>query len=194
MKLAKIILASSALTLALAGGASAVTVFDPLVNDPDTGTGGSSQNILSAQHSYVQGSSPTNQFFTITLNGAAATNTYYDILINNKAGGSTKDNIDFIDYYFSTKGNAGSGTTTLYNADATAFTTGTYTKSGDGKTLTWGVKSNLGSNFTWYATAVQGQVKDSTGPVSATPIPGAAWLLGSGVIGLVGLKRRSNNA
>ena len=30
----------------------------------------------------------------------------------------------------------------------------------------------------------------SYNPVSATPIPGAAWLLGSGLVGLVGLRRR----
>jgi hypothetical protein len=30
-------------------------------------------------------------------------------------------------------------------------------------------------------------------PTSATPIPGAAWLLGSGLLGLIGLRRRISN-
>lgn len=34
----------------------------------------------------------------------------------------------------------------------------------------------------------------STGPVSAVPVPAAAWLLGSGVVGLVGVARRRKSA
>ena len=45
--------------------------------------------------------------------------------------------------------------------------------------------------FTWYGATsnMTGHLKDITGPV-VTPIPNAAWLLGSGVVALLVLKRR----
>jgi hypothetical protein len=86
IKLVTITLASSALTLALTGAASATYFYDNIVNDPDLGTGNNAQNILSAQHYKVVGSSPIDQFFTITLKDAAASNTNYDFMIDNKPG------------------------------------------------------------------------------------------------------------
>jgi hypothetical protein len=59
--------------------------------------------------------------------------------------------------------------------------------------LEWRVASgNFPSGlFTWYGATMNNNqnLKDITGPV-VTPIPNAAWLLGSGIIALVGLRRR----
>jgi len=89
------------------------------------------------------------------------------------------------------------------------FTDWTYTSSGwepatvplissglspDKKTLSWQVaQSDVLFQAFWFA----GQVTNpATGSdlgktdVAATPIPSAAWLLGSGILGLVGLRRR----
>lgn len=59
-------------------------------------------------------------------------------------------------------------------------------------TLIWFVnQSFLNDNMNYFAgqTSFNGIVKDIT-PASTTPIPGAIWLLGSGIMGLVGLRRR----
>ena len=64
----------------------------------------------------------------------------------------------------------------------------------NGKYLDWAIpKDQLPDNFTWLAaTLKKGSwvVLNATAPV-ATPIPSAALLLGTGVIGLIGLRRRS---
>ena len=69
-----------------------------------------------------------------------------------------------------------------------------------GKTLEWRVKEGgnfvIGSSFRWWAASMLPGDCDGHGKrtydVMATPIPSAAWLLGSGIIGLIGLKRRAN--
>ena len=50
----------------------------------------------------------------------------------------------------------------------------------------------IGPGSTWYVEAFTGgSLVDTAGNASvATPIPNAAWLLGSGIIGLIGLRRR----
>ena len=63
--------------------------------------------------------------------------------------------------------------------------------------LEWAVKKeDLPDYFAWYALtgdlsggSISG-IFDMTAPALATPIPSAAWLLGSGVIALIGLRRR----
>jgi hypothetical protein len=68
-----------------------------------------------------------------------------------------------------------------------------------GKTLEWWFKDghwdrHIGISFTgWAATLPLGDHHNviETNHVSATPIPNAAWLLGSGVLALIGLKRRN---
>ncbi len=61
------------------------------------------------------------------------------------------------------------------------------------------VLSNLsdGSAGTWYFDVDNGTTPFRIGGVShvtPTPVPAAAWLLGSGLAGLIGLRRRKNNA
>ena len=69
-----------------------------------------------------------------------------------------------------------------------------------GTTLEWRVKDgkgvkHIGNAFTWWAGTMrpgEGSAKRTYDLTNATitPIPSAAWLLGSGIIGLIGLKRR----
>lgn len=62
-----------------------------------------------------------------------------------------------------------------------------------GKTLEWKVdKTLLGSSFSFLGatSTAAGKVVDTTS-VAATPIPGSVWLLGSGLVGLIGLRRRN---
>ena len=71
-----------------------------------------------------------------------------------------------------------------------------------GTTLEWRVKDgrgdrHIGDSFTWWAATMLPadghhgkRTYDMAGPV-VIPIPGAVWLLGSGLLAFVGLKRRS---
>ncbi|MBV5334805.1 MAG: VPLPA-CTERM sorting domain-containing protein [Sulfuricurvum sp.] len=72
----------------------------------------------------------------------------------------------------------------------------------DGKTLEWKIAvSALGTGFNWFAAShdhIQDVVQltwDRTGTMSPAPapvpVPAAAWLLGSGLVGLVSFRRRS---
>ena len=66
-----------------------------------------------------------------------------------------------------------------------------YTEGG-GTILEWRVDDSngfVGSNFTWMAATV-GPTGDYFKDTTVVPIPSAVWLLGSGIIGLIGLKRR----
>ncbi|GAM10705.1 hypothetical protein OR1_02998 [Geobacter sp. OR-1] len=64
--------------------------------------------------------------------------------------------------------------------------------SGDLKLLMWGLPSGSPSTITGHTIFAETHCGGVTADVSATPIPGAAWLLGSGIIGLIGLKRRNS--
>jgi hypothetical protein len=67
-----------------------------------------------------------------------------------------------------------------------------------GKILEWAVKrSDLPGTFSWYGLSGNydgsglSDIFDITHSAVATPIPSAALLLGTGLVGLVGLRRRS---
>lgn len=200
MKIVKIVLASLALTLALAGAASATLFYDVKVLDPDgaINKGDATTNITSAQDSYfLPYVTKTDRFFTITLEDAAS-KTNYSILLDNKTGsGGTYQGISGIDYYFVSRGDE--TTTTLYKWSGSKFETSLdftplFTKTDTNKTLTWEVKYNLGPNFYWYATSSkyngQNDLHDSTSKVTATPTPAAGLLLASGLIGLICVRRK----
>jgi hypothetical protein len=203
MKFTKIMLASSALILIFASVASAAYFYDQIVNDPGQISGNNSQDIQTAQDYYVVPyAATTDRFFRITLGGGANNNTNYSILLDNKNNnGGTYQGISGIDYYFVSKGNTTS--TSVYKWNGSTFAESfdfapILTKTNGNKTLTWEVNSNLGPYFSWWATASKYngnlELYDSTSKVSATPIPAAAWLLGSGLLGLVGIQRRKTSA
>jgi len=71
----------------------------------------------------------------------------------------------------------------------------------DPKTLEWKISAaditklglNVTNPFTWNAfTKWNGDTADTTS-TATTPIPGAIWLLGSGLFGLVAMRRRKEN-
>ena len=66
----------------------------------------------------------------------------------------------------------------------------------NGKYLDWAIpKDQLPDTFSWVAATFHSStltLLDKSNAVT-TPIPSAAWLLGSGIIGLIGLKRRRSN-
>lgn len=68
----------------------------------------------------------------------------------------------------------------------------TPTTSGELKLLMWGLPSGSPSDLTGHTIFAETHCGGVTADVSATPIPGAAWLLGSGIIGLIGLKRKKS--
>jgi hypothetical protein len=61
-------------------------------------------------------------------------------------------------------------------------------------TLEWRVNTgSITSSSQFYGATsrlTDGYVFDTTAPAAVTPIPAAAWLLGSGLIGLIGIKRK----
>jgi hypothetical protein len=67
--------------------------------------------------------------------------------------------------------------------------------------LTWNIQANTGSGWQTINSVLQdisntGDTRSSvgTGFYSAVPIPAAAWLFGSGLLGLVGIARRKKSA
>jgi len=59
-----------------------------------------------------------------------------------------------------------------------------------GNMLEWKLYGDL-KQFTWWGVTEEGMsFRDISSTVVTTPIPSAAWLLGSGVVALVGLRRR----
>ena len=64
-----------------------------------------------------------------------------------------------------------------------------------GITLEWKVAAgDIGTAFTWWAAThdIGSEVDtyDMTGPQTVVPIPTAIWLLGSGLVGLIGFRRK----
>jgi len=54
----------------------------------------------------------------------------------------------------------------------------------------WNLSDTLNFSGTWSGTPGSFTLTSGTVTASTVPIPGAVWLLGSGIVGLIGLKRR----
>jgi hypothetical protein len=96
-------------------------------------------------------------------------------------------------FYSELSGTAGNNipnTPTFTNEQAYAYWSGTEYASDP--VTAWGfgthdgVQGSFIKGFQTYAWAV------SPGQVSAVPVPGAVWLMGTGLLGLLGLKRRGH--
>ena len=139
---------------------------------------------------------------TMALGRAPVIGTTYSVLLGNSPSVFSNPNY-YVDATASSK----------YSSFAVSFGAGNITNNSflqfapywDGnKTLSWMVSKNdlFGGNDFWFA----GQSKPtyglarkpdaifSTTKVTATPIPGVAWLLGSGILGLMSLRRRSKDS
>ena len=128
-----------------------------------------------AQHSFEGGF----HFFQIVLVGNSTTAADYSIVIKQGTGGSYPDPGD-ISFGFQNLVLFDPATVVLEQGGAGTTTLGWRTNNLNGWTA-----------FTWWAVAMQdtSMAADWTVPV-VTPIPNAVWLLGSGLIGLIGLRRR----
>lgn len=187
--------------------------FGLYVADPAGDVPGSYADILGVGFT----ADASNYHFSMGLNGAigsSSNHTNYFILIDSAAGGGTILGIGGIDYLIrifhdSSEGDknsvtwSGQGNQSGLFRWAGAWTAMgptpdvIYSKANGGKTLKWDVSRFLPGDFTFAGatdTTTGGDdvcwFKDTTTP-TPTPIPGAAWLLGSGLVGLVGLRRRS---
>lgn len=159
-----------------------------------------------------------NYYFSMSLNGAINQNpsgihTAYFIAFDTTAGGGWLANMTGVDYMIrvfhdSSKGDKVSTSTNqsgIYKFDASISDwdydfsgkpTVNFSISDDRKTLGWVVSRNdlfLPGiwEFAGLTHSSSGNPRYDHTPMTPTPIPGAAWLLGSGLVGLIGLKRRT---
>lgn len=176
----------------------------PLISDggPDGKTG---QDITGAWWWRTGG----NNYFRIDLLGTPVSGSnnfsqYYGIYIDSTTGGGSALGVSGIDYILrvgsinSTNVGGTWPSASLLSWDGLAFvptsTVVTFQHSENGgKTLEWQfANSNLNGIYTFFAATTghnNNTLVDRTNSY-VTPVPNAAWLLGSGIIGLIGLQRR----
>jgi len=167
--------------------------------------------------------SDRNSYFRVDLAGTPSGNTKdnssaqfaanYGIYFNvdQKASGKTYNELSGIDKALTVsvvkfKPNNKTDTGLIWKKDTSNFdfqATGTTLEwkltKGQFDALAKGLTLDPSGKYQWYAAtrtsaATNGTTYDVGASNSVTPIPGAAWLLGSGIFGLVGLKRRSKAA
>lgn len=195
-----------AAALLFAGSAHAAYLYDwsqaQMITDsaPDSPGLQASNDITSAWHGYASGT----HYFRIDLGGTLSTSTNYGIYIDSKAGGGTTLPATGIDYYLlsdyvkavwdTTESRWKTNSFSSTNGQSMVFQ---YSEN-NGKSLEWKITPNnewnFGTNFNWLAATTSDSATLDKTQVAATPIPGAVWLLGSGIVGLIGLKRRKNFA
>ncbi len=194
------------------GTLPSTSITDPYPDEPPTTSG---QDITKAW----QASDGTYLYFRVDLAGAPSVpGNYadtYGLFIDANDGGAPNENdyvpgtLSGVDYIVSSQYEVEHHRFEEWDAEAKTWIVDEFEDSDDvqfqtvnGTTLEWKVKNGLcgadliGSAFTWWAATMlpgddgKGKVMyDITGAV-ATPIPNAAWLLGGGLIALIGLKRR----
>ena len=82
-----------------------------------------------------------------------------------------------------------------YNLPRGSAIPATFSISDANSTLEWRINTSSITSGNWFYGATSrlsdGYVIDTTAAAAVTPIPAAAWLLGSGIIGLIAIKRRN---
>jgi len=139
--------------------------------------------------------SVNNQYvFRMYLNGIVPNMTDVGTIYNIYFGATpspTGQNSDYVTYSFSWDSIRGKySKASATDLDSLAFS------QPDNKTLEWKANKNEITGSILY---FMGATTDSTGQltgthpydITATPIPAAAWLFGSGIVGLIGIRRRT---
>ncbi len=174
-------------SIVAAGAANGITVTAANFNSNGTTTWLGTLAYVSYLNSISYGGS--NQWYLPTV---ANTTVGYNTATNGTAKGD-----ELVELFYSelngTANNAIPNTSTFDNEQATVYWSGT--EFAPGHIVAWYFGANRGNlnrnvkNNLMYAWAVSpGQINTAT--PSAVPVPAAAWLFGSGLLGLVGLRRR----
>lgn len=163
------------------------------VADPDT-TASASTNITSISYAAKDG----YHYFKMDLEAAPDTSTVYGIYLSTpKPEGPVEPKsllgIQYVseNQLVSTARGKFSLLTHSFIVESEA-TLNDVTSALNGKSLEWKIAaSEVGSSFWWLGATLTSDlnVLDRTN-MAATPIPAAAWLFGSGIVGLVGIKRK----
>lgn len=173
---------------ALYSGPSLSTITD---TDPEEDIPVKSKNIQELR----VGADTGSYYFQMLLEGAPAANTFYGVYLG--LPGNSDLTIENADYA------AESVLRTKYSNYFWAYFTdytGSKVESSipgfryENKVLEWTVaKTDIESSWFHYmgATSTSSGLISDTTAVAATPIPGAVWLLGSGLVGLIGLRRKN---
>jgi hypothetical protein len=136
------------------------TLGDLWIGTKSSSTGPGTMGFYSSTDNY------SNEFYTVIQDGIKYKNDTIDLSFLGPISGSFSIRLSEI------------GNTQAGSADATA--------SGGTFRVTDYTFTNPDNSKTYYNIGISGTVA----PVSAVPVPAAAWLLGSGLLGLVGLKRK----
>ena len=169
-------------------------------NDPAGGSLPDAGEIDTAYHATNAGT----HYFRMNLVGPTLSNSYaslYAIYIDLTPDGDRSSwdyRLELITNYSTiwVKGTAQSNNGVPWLPSANLTTSPAHLSINTAQQLEWAYAGSIGDNFfEWWGDTRGGlgnvTIYDYTNTaVTPTPIPGAVWLLGSGLLGLVGLKRR----